>query len=201
MMYHLLPLLLLLAFALGGHAQSSSSASRSASSSPSSKAIGTPTNSANLPSLSGVSSCVTNCLAVAAGAAGCGSQVAVDCFCHGTAVSSYIRAFQGCLQTCPTEVASAQALVEQFCAASSPSTSLSFPSFTASASSSASRSSGSSLSPSGSGSASVTAPASSSAASSTTSSNSAVVAHPLGLPLRSAALGLAGALIGVLLVR
>ncbi|KAJ7155265.1 hypothetical protein C8R46DRAFT_438179 [Mycena filopes] len=88
----------------------------------------TPTNSAQLPSLSGVSSCVTDCLGTAASAAGCESEVAFDCFC--ATPKSYTTAFLACLTTCPTEVASAEALVGKFCAAASKPTSLSFASFT-----------------------------------------------------------------------
>ncbi|KAJ7777663.1 hypothetical protein DFH07DRAFT_12834 [Mycena maculata] len=99
--------------------------------------IGTPTSSASLPSLSGVSSCVTNCLTVASSDAGCESIAAEDCFCTSTAAKTYTSAFLACLAACPSTpsaVVSAEGLVEQFCAAAATSTSLSFASFNPSSS-------------------------------------------------------------------
>ncbi|KAJ7077617.1 hypothetical protein C8R44DRAFT_825960 [Mycena epipterygia] len=198
--------LLLLTFAFGAWAASSSSASRSASASvsaggaSSSSAIGTPTNSAELPSLSGVSTCVVTCLGEAAGAATCSSEVAVDCFCPNP--QNYTSTFVACLTACPSEVVSAEALVEQFCAAASKPTSLSFPSFTpsstsASVSASAPSSSGSKSSVA---SPSATAPASSSASvspSASTGAAGAVRLPSLGGLLVSAA----GVLLGAMMVR
>ncbi|KAJ7448752.1 hypothetical protein FB451DRAFT_760454, partial [Mycena latifolia] len=202
------PLLLLLSFALGASAASSSSASAAASTSAgsSSSAIGTPTNSAALPSLSGVSPCVANCLELATAAANCSSEVAVNCFCVAPNAKPYAKALVSCLTACPTEVASTEALVEQFCAAATKPTSLSFPSFvlsstsaSASASASASSVSGSTFSTV----ASTTAPASSSPPPSTTSS----AARPLGVRLGlghgmcGVAMTVAGILLGAALLR
>ncbi|KAJ7438582.1 hypothetical protein FB451DRAFT_1416105 [Mycena latifolia] len=123
---HLLPPpLLALTFVLG------------TSSSASATAIGTPTNSATLPSLSGVFSCVANCLGLAA-AANCSSEVAVNCFCIAPLAAltllclhrkTHPASLVSCLTACPDQVSSAEALVEQFCVAASKPTSLSFPSF------------------------------------------------------------------------
>ncbi|KAJ7438598.1 hypothetical protein FB451DRAFT_1570201 [Mycena latifolia] len=167
-------------FAFGACAASASihfQPSAAASSSASASAIGTPTNSAALPSLSGLSSCAANCLGLAAAATNCSSEVAFNCFCVAPNAKPYAKALVSCLTACPTEVASTEALVEQFCAAATKPTPLSFPSFvpsSTSASASASSASGSSTA------ASTTAPASSSPPPSTTS-NATLSAHPFGM--------------------
>ncbi|KAJ7150127.1 hypothetical protein C8R43DRAFT_498087 [Mycena crocata] len=137
---------LVLVSLLGGvSAQSSSSAAHSSgsvggsSSGPSS--VGTPTNSAALPNLSGVSTCVTTCLAMAASAAGCASEVAVDCFCVNP--RPYTASLLACLGPCPDQLLTAEGLVQQFCAAAAAPTSLSFGSFTPSPSASSSSASAS----------------------------------------------------------
>ncbi|KAJ6586560.1 hypothetical protein B0H10DRAFT_2095196 [Mycena sp. CBHHK59/15] len=78
-----LPLSLLLLLPLAPvWAASSSSASTTRSAAASSGSLSPSTvSSAALPSLSGVPACITNCLAVAASAAGCDSEAAVNCFC------------------------------------------------------------------------------------------------------------------------
>ncbi|KAJ7182292.1 hypothetical protein C8R43DRAFT_966654 [Mycena crocata] len=135
---------LLVSLTLRAAAQSSSQGAASTSdvgagSDANTNSTGTPTNSAALPNLSGVSSCVTNCLAIAASAAGCTSEVAVDCFCVNP--QPYTTSLLTCLGPCPEQVSSAEALVQQFCAAAAQPTSLSFGSFTpSSASTSASNS-------------------------------------------------------------
>ncbi|KAF7362913.1 CFEM domain-containing protein [Mycena venus] len=198
----MLPLALLISvLALGASvsvsAASSSSGKSSISATPtsaspsSSNSIGTPSNSAALPSLSGVSSCVSNCLAVAASADGCVSLAAVDCFCPNP--KNYTTAFLGCLNACPSEVASAEALVEQFCAAASKSTSLSFASFTPSSSASVS---GSSVSgSSNSASASATAPPTSSGSSSASTTPNAAARGQTALPLLQLGVSAAGVLL------
>ncbi|KAJ7640025.1 hypothetical protein DFH06DRAFT_1302100 [Mycena polygramma] len=211
---HASPVLLVALAALGASAQSSSrsvSASVSGSGSASSvssvsgsNSIGTPSNSAALPSLSGVSSCVTNCLAMAASADGCESVAAVDCFCPQP--KNYTSTFLTCLTACPSEVPSAEALVEQFCAAAATPTSLSFASFNPSAtpsslstSLSVSGSKSGSASRSGTGSsASQTAPSSAA-----TTSNAAAAVRGMGMggvPLLPLALMGAGMLMGALAV-
>ncbi|KAJ7920229.1 hypothetical protein B0H13DRAFT_1987417 [Mycena leptocephala] len=131
--------LLLLAFsALGASAASSSHSATKSSSAVAASGVSTSGQLRALPSLSAVSPCVNNCLAVAAGADGCQSLAAVDCFCPNPA--NYTSAFLGCLTSCPSEVASAEALVQKFCAAAATPTSLSFASFTPSSSASASSS-------------------------------------------------------------
>ncbi|KAJ7434415.1 hypothetical protein FB451DRAFT_1418887 [Mycena latifolia] len=131
---HLPPALLLLTltFALDTSAASSSSpasASASAAASSNSSAIGTPTNSAAQPSLSAVSPCVANRLGLVAAAANCSSELARK---------TYAASLVACLTACPGEVSSAEALVEQFCAAAIEPISISFPSFAPSSSSAAS---------------------------------------------------------------
>ncbi|KAJ7238691.1 hypothetical protein C8J57DRAFT_1373615 [Mycena rebaudengoi] len=111
-------LLLLLAAIPFTAAQSSSSRSVSASA----------TLSADLPSLSGVPVCVTDCMAQAAEAAGCISVAAVDCFCVSPNSTAYTTTFAACLGACPPDAPAAEALVERFCAQAVRSTSLSFPS-------------------------------------------------------------------------
>ncbi|KAJ7658853.1 hypothetical protein DFH06DRAFT_1131134 [Mycena polygramma] len=152
----------------------------------SSNSIGTPSNSAALPSLSGVSSCgggwfsqdatgatATNCLAMAVNADGCeGVAAAADCFCPHPA--PYVTSFLTCLTAYPSEGPATEALVERFCAAAATPTSVRFGSYNPNATPSASLGSASvssgSRTASGSANASVTALSSSSAA---TTSNAA----------------------------
>ncbi|KAJ7024660.1 hypothetical protein C8F04DRAFT_1131001 [Mycena alexandri] len=171
-----------------------------ASSGSGSSGIGTPTNSAQLPSLSGVSSCVTDCLETAAGAAGCESEVAVNCFC--ATPKNYTTAFLGCLTTCPSEVASAEALVEQFCAAASTPTSLSFASFTPSSTpvSSASTSSASKSGSTSGGSSATSPPSSPSASSSASTPPNTGSAAKTRLPLAAIFTSAASVLLGALVV-
>ncbi|KAJ7438755.1 hypothetical protein FB451DRAFT_1570151 [Mycena latifolia] len=65
----------------------------------SSSAIGTPTNSAALSILSGVYSCVANCLGLAA-AANC-SEAAVDCFCIAPLAKMCVASLILCLRASP----------------------------------------------------------------------------------------------------
>ncbi|KAJ6487021.1 hypothetical protein C8R45DRAFT_1098262 [Mycena sanguinolenta] len=95
---------------------SATSASASASAAASSNSLGTPSNSAALPSLSGVSACVNTCLGKATEADNCAGLASVDCFCVNP--GPYTTALLACLTACPSEVASAEALVEKFCALS-----------------------------------------------------------------------------------
>ncbi|KAJ7866265.1 hypothetical protein B0H14DRAFT_2733260 [Mycena olivaceomarginata] len=131
----MLPLTLLL-FVAAVSVSAASSSSRSGSSvvpssaaPSSSNSLGTPSNSALLPTLSGVSSCVSTCFEQAVGADGCMSEAAVDCFCPNP--KNFTAPFVACLTACPSEVPAAEALVQSFCAAAATPTSLSFPPFTA----------------------------------------------------------------------
>ncbi|KAJ7073172.1 hypothetical protein C8F01DRAFT_269827 [Mycena amicta] len=134
MLHLLLSLSLSVPFALAASSSSHRpSATSSISATGSSSAIGTPSNSAALPVLSNVPSCVTDCLAMAAAQDGCESEVAVDCFCPNP--KNYTTALLVCMQSCPDEVSTAEAIVESFCAVAATSTSLSFASFTPSSSS------------------------------------------------------------------
>ncbi|KAJ7152379.1 hypothetical protein C8R46DRAFT_1121160 [Mycena filopes] len=198
---HSRAILFTLAALAGAHAQSSSSrASSSLAAGSSSSGIGTPTNSAQLPSLSGVSSCVTNCLTIAASAAGCESEVAVNCFC--AAPKNYTTTLLACLNgngggdVCPGEVNTAESLVEQFCAAASKPTSLSFASFTPSSARSSSAPSGSNSAASTS---SATSPPSVSPSGSGAPNGSSSIAG-LRLPLGAVLTAVAGILLGALVV-
>ncbi|KAJ7218815.1 hypothetical protein C8J57DRAFT_1537329 [Mycena rebaudengoi] len=73
-------------------AQSSSSSRRSVSASA--------TLSADLPTLSGVPVCVTDCMAQAAEAAGYISVAAVDCLCVPSYSTAYTTTFAACLGAC-----------------------------------------------------------------------------------------------------
>ncbi|KAJ7346353.1 hypothetical protein DFH08DRAFT_1008550 [Mycena albidolilacea] len=199
----MLPLTLLLFVAAVSAASSSSRSGSSvvpSSAAPSSSnSLGTPSNSALLPTLSGVSSCVSTCFETAVGADGCMSEAAVDCFCPNP--KNFTAPFVACLTACPSEVPAAEALIQSFCAAAATPTSLSFPPFTPSASAS-SLSNSNSNSKSGSGSGSSTAPPSSAATSpSTSASTSPNAAMRLrmrgegGLPLLQ--LGASGVAAGV----
>ncbi|KAF8216471.1 hypothetical protein K438DRAFT_1797263 [Mycena galopus ATCC 62051] len=186
-----------------GSSGTPSASASGASVSGSSNSIGTPSNSADLPSLSGVSSCVNTCLEVAVSADNCTSLAAVDCFCPDPI--PYTKAFVSCLTACPSEVASAEALVEQFCAVAATPTSLSFPSFTpSSTSASASNSNPKSGSTSGSSSSSATAPPSSSSggSSASTTSNAARMGGPAGMSTMLLQFGVSalGVLLGALVV-
>ncbi|KAJ7875302.1 hypothetical protein B0H14DRAFT_3859505 [Mycena olivaceomarginata] len=168
----------------------------------SSNSLGTPSNSAFLPMLSGVSSCVSTCFEQAVGADGWMSEAAVDCFCPNP--KNFTAPFVACLTPCPSEVPAAEALVQSFCAAAATPTSLSFPPFTPSASAS---SLSNSNSKSGSGTGSSTAPPSSAATSPSTSAwtspNAAMrlrMRGEGGPPLLQLGVSAAGVLLGALVV-
>ncbi|KAF8805189.1 hypothetical protein BYT27DRAFT_7104826 [Phlegmacium glaucopus] len=86
----------------------------------------TATSTAQFPSLSGVSSCVSDCLAQGSARLNCTSVVDVNCFCVN---SNYPAEIVTCvLANCPTEVTTIEALGQQFCNIASAHPSLSFPS-------------------------------------------------------------------------
>ncbi|KAF8161557.1 hypothetical protein B0H34DRAFT_796326 [Crassisporium funariophilum] len=92
---------------------STSSGSSTTQSSNSTGTPPTPTNSAQFPSLSGVTSCVSNCLAVGAARVNCTSVVDVNCYCVNP---QYPAELVACvLATCPSEVITAENLAQQFC--------------------------------------------------------------------------------------
>ncbi|KZP10676.1 hypothetical protein FIBSPDRAFT_1051175 [Athelia psychrophila] len=101
--------------------QASSTGSTSANQS----TAATSTSTAQYPSLSGVPACVTNCLDSAVSTANCSSVVDVNCFCK---QGKFPDAIVSCISvTCPSELASAEQLSQQFCNIASASPSLSFP--------------------------------------------------------------------------
>ncbi|KAG6862552.1 hypothetical protein C0995_000100 [Termitomyces sp. Mi166 len=88
----------------------------------------TPTSSAQFPSLSGFSDCVTNCLQLAVANANCTSVTDVNCYCK---TSRFTKSIVNCTEvSCIQEVGTAESLAQQFCFIGNASTSLSFPSTT-----------------------------------------------------------------------
>ncbi|KAI0827590.1 hypothetical protein BC628DRAFT_1318066 [Trametes gibbosa] len=86
---------------------------------------GTTTSSARFPSLSGLSSCASQCFGLAISQDGCNSIVDVNCYCTNT--TRFTSALVACISTqCPNDLASAESISQQFCALASRSTSLSF---------------------------------------------------------------------------
>ncbi|KAI0937856.1 hypothetical protein AcW1_003901 [Taiwanofungus camphoratus] len=86
------------------------------------------TNTADYPSLSGYSSCVDNCLALAIADTGCDSIVDVDCYCASANATTFASHIVSCMSSyCPSSLTSAESLSNMFCAVASPSTTLSFP--------------------------------------------------------------------------
>ncbi|OJT05160.1 hypothetical protein TRAPUB_4045 [Trametes pubescens] len=185
----------------------SGTASTTGSASASTSGNGTATSSAQFPSLSGLSSCASQCLALAISQDGCDSVVSVNCYCVNP--SNFTSGLVACITAaqCSGDLASAESIAQQLCAQASPSTSLSFPTappsttfsdpFTSStpASGSASRNS-SSAAPS-----SATSPSTSTSASATSSTsagqgNSAGVLRAVGC---TGLLGIAAALAGAIL--
>jgi len=85
------------------------------------------TITAEYPSLSGVSSCVTNCLQAAVSQVNCTSIINTSCYCT---QQSFANQTTFCIaNTCPDLLSQAESLAERFCNVSNPSTTLSFPSF------------------------------------------------------------------------
>ncbi|KAF8911365.1 hypothetical protein CPB85DRAFT_651441 [Mucidula mucida] len=129
------------------------------------------TLSADLPSLSGYSTCVTTCLQLSIAAANCTSVAEVNCYCGS---SDFTSSLTDCITAdgpdgCPAELSQAENLAGQFCHLASTSTSLSF-TITSVSSSTSGSSSSTRTSPSQSSS---TTTASGTSASATTSDNAA----------------------------
>ncbi|ETW74725.1 hypothetical protein HETIRDRAFT_442683 [Heterobasidion irregulare TC 32-1] len=153
---------------------------------------GSATSTASFPSLTGYSSCVVDCLTHAVSAANCSSVTDVNCFCES---SVFPPSYESCVETsCASDLPSATSLANQFCAVSSPSTSISFTSPT-----STPTSSGSSTRPSSSTPSSTT----SQSASSSASSNAAAAQRGIGGTqggLATAGISILGSILGALLV-
>ncbi|KAG5724695.1 hypothetical protein E4T56_gene3751 [Termitomyces sp. T112] len=97
----------------------------------------TPTSSAQFPSLSGFSDCVTNCLQLAVADTNCTSIIDVNCYCK---TSRFTRSLVNCTESsCQQEVGTAESLAQQFCFIGNASASLSFPPTTSIPSSSATK--------------------------------------------------------------
>ncbi|KAF8883283.1 hypothetical protein BD779DRAFT_1674619 [Infundibulicybe gibba] len=146
----------------------SSSAASSLSSAGNSSVSATQTSTAQFPSLSGVSTCVSTCLSLSIAESNCTSVVAVNCFCSN---ATFPALMVNCVNSgCASELSNAETLAQRFCNVATSSTSLSFPLPTSSAisssrgpSSSGPSSSGSSLSSSTPAGSSSTAPPTSAA--------------------------------------
>ncbi|KAF8071899.1 hypothetical protein FPV67DRAFT_1779037 [Lyophyllum atratum] len=119
-------------------ATSSSTASgsiTSLSASGSTSMSATPTTSAQFPSLSGFSTCVTNCLQLAV-SVNCSSVADVNCYCTSKRFTQDIVV---CAATsCPGEITTVESLAQRFCSLASQPASLSFPSTLSGASTSSS---------------------------------------------------------------
>ncbi|KAF8959914.1 hypothetical protein BDZ97DRAFT_1922523 [Flammula alnicola] len=103
------------------------------------------TSSAQFPSLSGVSSCVSNCLATGISRVGCASVVDVNCFCVNT---QFTPELVDCvLASCPDQVSTTENLAQQFCNIASSSPSLSFPSVPSTTTTTSSQSSSTATTP------------------------------------------------------
>ncbi|KAK0237374.1 hypothetical protein EDD85DRAFT_607436 [Armillaria nabsnona] len=103
---------------------SSSTSSGSASLNSSGSLSASSTLSAELPSLSGYSTCVTNCLQLSIADANCTSVAEVNCFCGSTLFTSNLT---DCVTSeCSSELPTAETLAQRFCVLASTSTSLSF---------------------------------------------------------------------------
>ncbi|EMD32901.1 hypothetical protein CERSUDRAFT_126421 [Gelatoporia subvermispora B] len=185
----------------GTLASSSGSGSITASASGSSSISASPTSTASFPSLSGFSSCVDNCLSLAVSDANCTSVVDVQCFCANT--TSFTQGLVSCISPqCISDLPSAEALAQSFCALASPSVSLSFPAPSPNATSSSHASSSSGASSSASSSsvsvATVSVTMTTGAPNPSTSTNAAPVV--LGGQVGWTTLGAMGTLLGALMV-
>ncbi|KAK0189339.1 hypothetical protein F5146DRAFT_1224473 [Armillaria mellea] len=118
---------------------SGSSTSRSTTSSISGSLSASSTLSAELPSLSGYSTCVTNCLQLSIADVNCTSVADVNCFCGRADFSSDLT--DCVIGQCSNELSTAETLAQRFCALASTSTSLSFSVTSVSSSSTSSSSS------------------------------------------------------------
>ncbi|KAG7443515.1 uncharacterized protein BT62DRAFT_935126 [Guyanagaster necrorhizus] len=101
-----------------------STTSRSRSTSKSGTSSASSTVSADLPTLSGYSTCVTYCLELSIADANCTSVADVNCFCPS---SNFTSELTDCIvPECPNELQTAETLAQSFCGLASTSTSLSF---------------------------------------------------------------------------
>ncbi|GLB40386.1 putative CFEM domain containing protein [Lyophyllum shimeji] len=106
---------------------SASGSTTTGSASGSSSMPATPTSSALFPSLSGFSTCVTNCLQLAV-SVNCSSVAEVNCYCKS---SRFTQDIVNCAATnCPGDLTTVETLAQRFCNLASQPASLSFPSTT-----------------------------------------------------------------------
>ncbi|EPS94939.1 hypothetical protein FOMPIDRAFT_1025993 [Fomitopsis schrenkii] len=172
----------------GATATSTGSESRSGSSS------GSATSTASLPSFSGYSTCVDECIDSAVAFTGCSSVAAVDCYCSASNSTIFAQNLTSCLASnCPSSISPAESLANRLCAVASQSTSISFATTSISASSSSASSSGLNTT-----SHSATTSHSTSASPSTTGTGAGVRQSVDGKLVASMAAGLAMAALGVL---
>ncbi|TFY61372.1 hypothetical protein EVJ58_g4555 [Rhodofomes roseus] len=187
--------------------------SSSASANGSGSLSGSATSTASLPSFSGYSACVDNCIDSAVAFTGCSSVADVDCFCGGTkcvlrysshpfpideldSSTAFAQNLTSCMANyCPSSIGSAESLANQFCAVASPSTSISFATTSLPSTTSASATNTSS---SASRSASRSATSSSTSASATTSTSAGMRLGADSKVVVTMAAGLVMAALGVL---
>ncbi|KAH9833440.1 uncharacterized protein C8Q71DRAFT_183142 [Rhodofomes roseus] len=170
--------------------------SSSASANGSGSLSGSATSTASLPSFSGYSACVDNCIDSAVAFTGCSSVADVDCFCGGTNSTAFAQNLTSCMANyCPSSIGSAESLANQFCAVASPSTSISFATTSLPSTTSASATNTSS---SASRSASRSATSSSTSASATTSTSAGMRLGADSKVVVTMAAGLVMAALGVL---
>ncbi|KAF9783842.1 hypothetical protein BJ322DRAFT_881712 [Thelephora terrestris] len=131
----------LLIFTLGANGQETNSSIPSSSSTrPPSSTIssstsgvslgvtGTSTGTADFPTLSGYSDCVTNCFALAVASTDCSSLTAPQCYCNSTNVEGFKQNIISCLtDNCPQELLTGEQLAQRFCYVGPSATSISFP--------------------------------------------------------------------------
>jgi len=130
----------LLSFVLGANGQTGSSSPipssstntlspiSSSTSSVSLSVTGTSTGTADFPTLSGYSDCVTNCFAVAVASVNCPSLTAHECYCNSTNVEGFKQSTISCLTSgCPQELLTGEQLAQRFCIVEPSATSISFP--------------------------------------------------------------------------
>jgi len=89
---------------------------------------GTSTGTADFPTLSGYSDCVTNCFALAVASRNCTSLTANQCYCNITNVDGFKQNLTSCLTSdCPQELLTGEQLAQRFCFVGPSATSISFP--------------------------------------------------------------------------
>lgn len=132
--------ILLLSLALGVNGQSETNSTIPSSTRPPSSTLssstsgvslgvtGTSTGTADFPTLSGYSDCVTSCFALAVASTNCPSLTAPECYCNSTNVDEFKQNITSCLtDNCPQDLLTGEQLAQRFCYVGPSATSISFP--------------------------------------------------------------------------